>query len=46
MAMTVASWFGIPNIVASSDLNAIAPQRFLSLDPGLGKLHSLSRQTG
>ncbi|MGX1500256.1 DNA-binding transcriptional LysR family regulator [Labrenzia sp. MBR-25] len=40
MAMTVASWFEIPDIVARSDLIAIAPKRLLSLDPRLGKLHS------
>ncbi len=40
MAMTVASWFEIPDIVANSDLIAIAPRRLLSLDPRLSKLHS------
>lgn len=38
MAMTVASWFEIPDIVASSDLIAIAPKRLFSLDPRLSKL--------
>ena len=38
MAMTVASWFEIPDIVANSDLIAIAPRRLLSLDPRLRNL--------
>lgn len=38
MAMTVASWFEIPDIVANSDLIAIAPKRLFSLDPRLSKL--------
>ncbi len=40
MAMTVASWFEIPDIVANSDLIAIAPRRLFSLDPRLGQLRS------
>lgn len=32
MAMTVANWFEIPDIVANSDLIAIAPRRLLKLD--------------
>ncbi len=32
MAMTVANWFEIPDIVANTDLIAIAPRRLLSLD--------------
>lgn len=38
MAMTVSSWFDIPDIVASSDLIAIAPSRLLNLDPRLKRL--------
>lgn len=38
MAMTVSSWFGIPDIVANSDLIAIAPRRLFSLDPRLRNL--------
>lgn len=38
MAMTVASWFEVPDIVANSDLIAIAPRRLFSLDPRLNKL--------
>ncbi|MET4130590.1 LysR family transcriptional regulator [Roseovarius sp. MBR-6] len=38
MAMTVASWFEIPDIVAKSDLIAIAPRRLFSLDPRLNNL--------
>ncbi|MEQ8903406.1 MAG: LysR family transcriptional regulator [Roseovarius sp.] len=38
MAMTVASWFEIPDIVAKSDLIAIAPRRLFSLDPRLRNL--------
>lgn len=38
MAMTVASWFEIPDIVANSDLIAIAPRRLFSLDPRLRNL--------
>ena len=40
MAMTVASWFEIPDIVARSDLIAIAPRRLVSLDPRLVQLRS------
>ena len=40
MAMTVSSWFDIPDIVASSDLIAIAPSRLLNLDPRLKRLKS------
>lgn len=40
MAMTVSSWFDIPDIVASSDLIAIAPSRLLNLDPRLKLLKS------
>jgi DNA-binding transcriptional LysR family regulator len=40
MAMTVASWFEIPDIVASSDLIAIAPRRLFSLDPRLRNLQA------
>jgi DNA-binding transcriptional LysR family regulator len=40
MAMTVSSWFDIPDIVASSDLIAIAPSRLLHLDPRLKGLQS------
>jgi len=40
MAMTVASWFEIPDIVANSDLIAIAPRRLFSLDPRLNKLQA------
>jgi DNA-binding transcriptional LysR family regulator len=40
MAMTVASWFEIPDIVAQSDLIAIAPRRLFSLDPRLAQLRS------
>ena len=40
MAMTVASWFEIPDIVSSSDLIAIAPRRLASLDPRLSKLRA------
>jgi len=32
MAMTVANWFEIPDIVSNSDLIAIAPRRLLRLD--------------
>lgn len=35
LPMTVASWFDIPDIVAHSDLIAIAPRRLLSLDARL-----------
>ncbi|MFA8385384.1 MAG: LysR family transcriptional regulator [Pelagibaca sp.] len=40
LPMTVASWFDIPDIVANSDLIAIAPRRLLSLDPRLCRLIS------
>ena len=40
LPMTVASWFEIPDIVANTDLIAIAPRRLLSLDPRLEKLIS------
>lgn len=40
MAMTVSSWFDIPDIVANSDLIAIVPRRLLQLDPRLKHLHS------
>jgi len=40
MAMTVASWFEIPDIVSNSDLIAIAPRRLVSLDPRLSKLRA------
>lgn len=40
MAMTVASWFDIPDIVANSDLIAIAPSRLLRLDPRMKHLKS------
>ena len=40
MAMTVASWFEIPDIVANSDLIAIAPRRLFSLDPRLDNLQA------
>jgi DNA-binding transcriptional LysR family regulator len=40
MAMTVASWFEIPDIVAKSDLIAIAPRRLFSLDPRLSNLQA------
>mgnify|MGYP005846587959 FL=1 len=40
MAMTVASWFEIPDIVAGSDLIAIAPQRLFSPDPRLSNLRA------
>jgi len=40
LPMTVASWFDIPDIVANSDLIAIAPRRLLSLDPRLQNLAS------
>ena len=40
MAMTVASWFEIPDIVASSDLIAIAPRRLFSRDPRLSNLQA------
>ena len=38
LPMTVASWFDIPDIVAQTDLIAIAPERLLKLDPRLSKL--------
>ncbi|MCB1450228.1 MAG: LysR family transcriptional regulator [Nitratireductor sp.] len=38
MAMTVSSWFDLPDIVANSDLIGIAPRRLLHLDPRLGRL--------
>jgi len=38
MAMTVSSWFDIPDIVTNSDLIAIAPRRLLQLDPRLKHL--------
>ncbi len=38
MAMTVASWFDIPNIIANSDLIAIAPSRLVNSDPRLKHL--------
>jgi DNA-binding transcriptional LysR family regulator len=38
MAMTVSNWFDIPDIVASSDLIAIAPSRLLRLDPRMKHL--------
>ena len=38
LPMTAASWFDIPNIVAQSDLIAIAPERLLKLYPRLSKL--------
>ncbi|MBJ3762502.1 LysR family transcriptional regulator [Maribius pontilimi] len=38
LQMTVASWFDIPDIVANSDLIAIAPSRLLDLDPRLATL--------
>jgi len=38
MAMTVSSWFEIPDIVANSDLIAIAPKRMLEFDPRLARL--------
>ncbi len=38
MAMTVSSWFDIPDIVANSDLIAIAPRRLLQLDSRLVQL--------
>ena len=40
MAMTVASWFEIPDIVANSDLIAIAPRRLFSRDPRLSNLRA------
>jgi len=40
MAMTVASWFEIPDIVANSDLIAIAPRRLFSRDPRLSNLQA------
>lgn len=40
MAMTVSSWFDIPDIVANSDLIAIAPRRLLQLDPRLKHLQA------
>jgi len=40
MAMTVASWFEIPDIVANSNLIAIAPKRLFALDPRLSNLRS------
>lgn len=38
LPITVASWFDIPDIVANTDLIAIAPRRLLSLDPRLEHL--------
>ena len=38
LPMTVASWFDIPDIVAQSDLIAIAPRRLLDYDPRLSGL--------
>lgn len=40
MAMTVSSWFDVPDIVRNSDLIAIAPRRLLQLDPRLQGLQS------
>lgn len=40
MAMTVSSWFDIPDIVANSNLIAIAPRRLLQLDPRLKHLQA------
>lgn len=41
MAMTVANWFEIPDIVASTDLIAIAPRRLLSLDARVAGLKAM-----
>lgn len=38
LPITVSSWFDIPDIVANSDLIAIAPSRLLTLDPRLTHL--------
>lgn len=35
IALTAASWYDIPDIVANSDLIAIAPRRLLGFDPRL-----------
>lgn len=41
MAMTVANWFEIPDIVANSDLIAIAPRRLLELDARVAGLKAV-----